>query len=65
MIEYKGESKILEKLCTVVNGLTEDCGTICGKVGDIEQLTTTDKSSIVEAVNEVRGMVDGVLGGSS
>lgn len=64
-INYKGESKILGMICTEVNRLTEDCGTICGRVGDMRQLTTEDKSSLVAAVNEVREMVDGVLGGSS
>lgn len=61
MIEYKGKSKILGMLCTEVNKITKDYE----KVGNMEQLTTADKSSLVAAVNEVRGMVDGVLGGSS
>lgn len=64
-IQYKGESKILKNLCTEVNRLTEDVGTICGEIGSLEELTTTDKSSIVSAVNEIRGMVDGILEGSS
>lgn len=64
-INYNGKSKILGMLCTETNRLTEACGTISKKVGDLKQLTTADKSSLVKAVNEVRGMVDGVLGGSS
>lgn len=64
-INYKGESAVLKRICEAVNGLTEDTGTICGIIGDLEQIDTEDKSSLVAAVNEVRGMVDGILGGSS
>lgn len=64
-INYTGESKIIKSLCTEVNRLTEDNGTICGKIGDLEKLTTAEKKSLVAAVNEVRGMVDGILEGAS
>lgn len=64
-INYKGESKILRSLCTEVNRLSEDNGTICAMIGDLEELTTVNKSDVVAAVNEVRGMVDGILEGAS
>lgn len=64
-INYQGESKIIRILCTEVNRLTEDAGTICKEIGDMEELTTENKSSLVSAVNEVRGMIDGILGGES
>ncbi len=64
-INYRGESKILKSICTEVNRLSEDIGTISRMTGDMEKLATTDKSSIVAAVNEVVGLVDGILEGES
>lgn len=64
-INYTGESKIIKSLCKEVNRLTEDTGTICGEIGDLEELATVEKQSLVEAVNEVCGMVDGILEGAS
>lgn len=64
-INYRGESKILRSLCTEVNRLSEDSETICAMIGDLEKLTTMNKSDVMAAVNEVRGMVDGILEGAS
>lgn len=64
-INYQGKSKILKNLCTEVNKLTEDNETICRQIGNLVELTTAEKQSLVAAVNEVRGMVDGILEGAS
>lgn len=64
-IKYMGKSAILKRICEAVNGLTEDTGTICGMIGDLERLDTEDRSSLTAAVNEVRGMVESILEGSS
>lgn len=64
-INYKGESKILKELCEQVNKVTEDAGTLAEMIGDTQTLTTEDKSSVVSALNEVRGMIDGILEGAS
>ena len=44
--------QIIEKL--------QNAESILGGVGDLSELTTTDKDNLVEAINEVNGLVSGL-----
>ena len=67
---YSESIESLSDLQTDVSGITGDIGRIDGSIGTLAELTTTDKDSLVSAINEVNAKsvditVDDVLSATS